>query len=96
MKCPPSTNVVGVVRMVMLMAKKPVVREQSDGSDDHETTTVKCYQSFRRIVGKLAKIKGNNVQDELQLRYKDIEDEYLKELAREKLEIERSRRGSAQ
>ncbi|MFO0806066.1 MAG: hypothetical protein U0791_23420 [Gemmataceae bacterium] len=76
--------------MVMLMAEKPLKSDEEADS----LTTVKCYKSFARVLGKLAKLKGNSVQDELQWRVKDFEDELLKELAREKLEIEQSRRDS--
>lgn len=71
----------------MLMAKKPKGKSQPQ-------TTIKSHIPFATTIGKLAKLKGTSVPAELDEYLKDIEDELLTELAREKADIEQSRRGS--
>ncbi len=71
---------------MLIMADKPKAKKK-------QQTTMKCYVAFAETVGKLAKLKGTSIPDELDAYLKDFEDDLLTELAREKADIEQSRRG---
>jgi hypothetical protein len=81
---------VATVMTDMTSDKKSTGRK---GKDATELTTLKAHKPLAAIVGKLATLKGMNIPDVLDLYAKQMEDDLLREFARQQKDIEQARRG---